>query len=55
MNSDDGNYGMQPTLSPQVGVQLSSNRALLTQSYNSPIGLYSNKNIADTLVTSMNK
>ncbi len=43
----------QPTLSPQVGVQLSKNKALLTQSYNSPMGLYSSQNIADTLVTSM--
>jgi len=40
-------------LSPQVGVQLSKNKALLTQSYNSPMGLYSSQNIADTLVTSM--
>lgn len=43
----------QPTASPQVGVQLSKNKALLTQSYNSPMGLYSSQNIADSLVTSM--
>ncbi len=43
----------QPKLSPQVGVQLSKNKALLTQSYNSPMGLYSSQNIADTLVNSM--
>jgi hypothetical protein len=44
-----------PTLSPQVGVQLGRNKALLTQSYNSPMGLYSSQNIADTLVNSMKK
>lgn len=43
----------QPALSPQVGVQIGKNKALLTQGYNSPMGLYSSQNIADTLVTSM--
>lgn len=43
----------QQPLSPQVGLQLGKNKALLTQSYNSPMGLYSSQNIADSLVTSM--
>lgn len=47
------NVESKSTLSPQVGVQLSKNKALLTQSYNSPMGLYSSQNIADTLVSSI--
>ena len=39
----------------KVGIQLGGNRALLTQSYNSPMGLYSSKNLADTLVSTLNK
>lgn len=42
-----------PSLSPQVGVQLATNKALLTQSYNSPVGLYSSKNIADTMTAAI--
>jgi len=47
------NLETKPKLSPQVGLQVSKNKALLTQAYNSPMGLYSNKNIVDTLVTSI--
>ena len=39
----------------KVGLQLGSNKALLTQSYNSPMGLYSNQNIADTLASTVKK
>lgn len=39
----------------KVGIQLNDKKALLTPSYNSPMGLYSDQNIANTLVTTMEK
>ncbi|CAF0747174.1 unnamed protein product [Brachionus calyciflorus] len=47
------NVNRAPVASPQVGIQLPNNKALLTQSYNSPMGLYSNQNIADTLTNTL--
>ncbi|RNA14513.1 LIM domain-binding 3-like isoform X1, partial [Brachionus plicatilis] len=47
--NQDNNFNRVPSSSPQVGIQMNNNKALLTQSYNSPMGLYSNQNIAETL------
>jgi len=49
------NPKLKTNIYSKVGVQLAKNKALLTQSYNSPMGLYSSQNIADTLVSSIKK
>ena len=40
---------------PQISVQLKDNRVLQSQSYNTPLGLYSKENIANTLVATMQR
>jgi hypothetical protein len=50
--------GHQPSIShliSKVAVPLKDNKMLLTQSYNSPLGLYSKQNVADALVTTVKK
>ncbi len=39
----------------QVSVTLKDNRVLTSQSYNTPLGLYSKENIATTLAATMQR
>ena len=39
----------------KVNVKLRDNRVLSSQSYNSPLGLYSKENVANTLVATMQR
>jgi hypothetical protein len=39
----------------KLGVTLNESKLLVTQAYNSPLGLYSKQNVADALITTVKK